>query len=137
MLLARARWCHGLALLAVLAACVPAGDGAIYAEGDPEEGAEIFLRRCKVCHWIGEDAKNRKGPQLNGVVGREIASVEGFDYSNAFLAKKAEGLVWTERNLHAHLKDPQRFIPGTTMSFPGLEAREDRADVIAYLAKFP
>ncbi len=126
-----------LAILAALGACAPNGEQRLLAEGDPEEGAEVFLRRCKFCHWIGEDAKNRRGPLLNGVVGREIASVEGFDYSTAFLRKKAEGLVWTAENLDAHLADPQAFIPGTSMSFPGLKDPADRTDVIAYLARFP
>ena len=131
------RWLRSLAILAALGACAPDGEPRRFAEGDPEEGAKVFLQRCKVCHWIGEDAKNRRGPLLNGVVGREIASVEGFDYSAAFLAKKAEGLVWTRENLDAHLADPARFIPGTSMSFPGLKDAGARADVIAYLARFP
>lgn len=130
------KWSRSLAILAALGACAPGGEHSRLAEGDPEEGAKVFLRRCKVCHWIGEDAKNRRGPLLNGVVGREVASVEAFDYSAAFLTKKAEGLVWTPENLDAHLADPQRFIPGTSMSFPGLEDPGARADVIAYLARF-
>lgn len=71
------------------------------------------------------------------MVGREIASVKGFDYSTAFLRKKAEGLVWTAENLDVNLADPQAFIPGTSMSFLGLKDPADRTDVIAYLARFP
>jgi cytochrome c len=85
---------------------------------------------------VGEDAKNRVGPVLNGVVGAEIASVEGFNYSDAFLARKDEGLVWDEANLHAYLEKPRDFIKKNKMSFAGLRKEEERANVIAYLATF-
>ena len=117
-----------LGVLAVTAA--PA-----FADGDAEEGEKVF-RKCKACHMVGDDAKNRVGPQLNGVVGNEVASVEDFKYSDAFMAKKEEGMVWTEENIAAYLENPKDFIPGTRMTFPGLKKEEDREDVIAYLKQF-
>jgi cytochrome c len=105
------------------------------AEGDPAKGEKVF-NKCKACHMVGEDAKNRVGPVLNGVVGREIASVEGFSYSDAFTAKKAEGFTWTEENLASYLENPKDFIPGNKMTFAGLKKEEDRANVIAYLQQF-
>ncbi len=117
--------------LAVLAAtAAPA-----LAEGDPEEGEKVF-RKCKACHMVGDDAKNRVGPHLNGVVGAEIAHVEDFGYSDAFMAKKEEGFEWTEENLAAYLENPREFIPGNKMTFAGLRKEEDREDVIAYLKQF-
>ena len=109
--------------------------GAALAEGDAAAGEKIF-KKCKACHKVGDGAKNRVGPVLNGIVGNEIASVEGFKYSKAFLAKKEEGLVWTEEVLDTYLTKPKKFIKGTKMTFSGLKKEADRANVIAYLMTF-
>lgn len=105
------------------------------ADGDAEKGERVF-KRCVVCHAVGEDAKNKVGPILNGIVDNEIAMVEGFNYSDAFMAKKAEGFVWTEETLDEYLKKPAALIKGTKMAFPGLPKEGDREDVIAYLKTF-
>ena len=109
--------------------------GSALAEGDAAAGEKIF-KKCKACHQVGDGAKNRIGPVLNGIVGNEIASVDGFKYSKAFKAKKDEGLVWTEEELDAFLTKPKKYIKGTKMSFAGLKKEEQRADVIAYLLTF-
>ena len=109
--------------------------GAALAEGDAAAGEKVF-RKCKSCHQVGDGAKNRIGPVLTGIVGNEIASVEDFKYSKAFLAKKEEGLVWTEEVLDTYLTKPKKFIPGTKMSFSGLKKEKQRADIIAYLSTF-
>lgn len=121
-----------IAALAAALACltVPA-----LADGDAEKGEKVF-RKCKACHAVGEGAKNKIGPLLNGIIGTEIASVEGFKYSDAFLEKKAEGLVWDEATLDTYLAKPKDFIPKTKMSFAGLRKEDDREDVIAYLKTF-
>jgi cytochrome c len=106
------------------------------AQSDPAAGEKVF-NRCKACHMIGEGAANRVGPALNGVVGREIASAPDFKYSDAFLAKKAEGFTWTEENLASYLEDPKGFIPDNKMAFAGLRKPEEIANLIAYLATFP
>ena len=105
------------------------------AEGDVAAGKKVY-NKCKSCHAVGEGAKNKVGPQLNGIVGAEIASVDGFKYSKAFMGKKAEGLVWTEQAIAAFLEKPKVYIPGTRMSFGGLKKEEDRINVIAYLMTF-
>lgn len=102
---------------------------ASYAQ-DAEKGAKVF-NKCMACHTI-ED-KNKVGPSLHGIVGRKAASVEGFKYSDAMLAKGAEGVIWDEATLAAYLPDPKAFVPGTKMTFPGLKNPEDVANVIAYL----
>ncbi len=101
------------------------------AGGDAAKGEKVF-RKCKACHSI-EKGKNKVGPSLYGVVGRTAGSAPGYKYSKAMLAKKDEGLVWTEENLDKFLTKPRKFVPGTKMSFPGLKKAEQRADVIAYL----
>jgi cytochrome c len=109
--------------------------GSAFAEGDAAAGEKIF-KKCKACHMVGDGAKSRVGPMLNGIVGNEIASVDGYKYSKAFMAKKDEGLVWTEEVLDAYLTKPKAYIKGTKMSFSGLKKEAQRADVIAYLLTF-
>ena len=121
------------AAMAVLA--VAGFAGAALAEGDAAAGEKVF-KKCKACHQVGDGAKSKVGPMLNGIVDNEIASIEGFKYSKAFLAKKEEGLVWTEEVLDAYLTKPKAYIKGTKMSFPGLKKEAQRADVIAYLLSF-
>jgi cytochrome c len=96
--------------------------------GDPVHGAQIF-HRCMVCHSI-QAGVNHIGPSLHGVVGRHSGIVPGFHYS---AANKNSGIVWTAQNIFKYLQAPQKMVPGTKMTFPGLPAPQDRADVIAYL----
>jgi cytochrome c len=121
------------AVLAVLA--VTGFAGSTYAGSDTAAGEKVF-KKCKACHAVGDGAKNKVGPALTGIVDNEIASAEGYKYSKVFLAKKAEGLVWTEENLDAFLTKPKTFLKGTKMSFAGLKKEQQRADVIAYLKSF-
>ena len=121
------------AAMAVLA--VTGFAGSALAHGDAEAGAKVF-RKCRACHKVGDGAKNGVGPMLTGIVGNEIASVEGFKYSKAFLAKKDEGLVWTVEVLDTYLTKPKKFIPGTKMSYAGLKKEGDRENIIAYLMTF-
>ena len=102
---------------------------------DAAKGEKVFAK-CKACHRIGPDAKNGVGPQLNGIVGRVTASVPDFKYSDAMLAKGAEGHVWTAEELTLYLADPKATVPGTKMVFAGLKKPEDIANVIAYLETF-
>ncbi len=109
--------------------------GPVLAEGDPAKGKKVF-RKCKACHAVGEKARNKIGPILNGVVDREIASVEGYKYSKPALAMKEEGFVWTAEALDAYLTKPKNVIKGGKMSFAGLRKEKDRINVIAYLRTF-
>lgn len=105
---------------------------------DPElvaAGAKVF-RKCKACHQVGDGAKNRAGPVLNGILGRAAGTVEGFKYSKPLLAKAEEGLVWTEDALTAFLANPKAYIKGTKMSFNGLRKDKDLAAITAYLSTF-
>lgn len=103
--------------------------------GDAEEGAKVF-RKCQACHAVGADAANKTGPELNGVVGRPIATAPDFAYSDALLALGADGTTWTPETLSEFLEKPRDYAPGTKMSFAGLRKEEERANVIAYLATF-
>ncbi|WP_417718718.1 c-type cytochrome [Salipiger sp.] len=103
--------------------------------GDAAKGEKVF-RKCMACHAVGADAKNKVGPELNGVVGRPIATAPDFDYSDALMALGEGGTAWTAETLAEFLAKPKDYAKGTKMSFAGLRKDEDRADVIAYLAKF-
>ena len=109
--------------------------GPALADCDAEKGEKVF-RKCKACHQVGEDAKSRVGPTLNGIVGATYAAVEDFKYSAAFEERKAAGATWTEEELDAYLEKPKDHVEGTKMSFPGLRKEKDRADVICYLKTF-
>ena len=100
--------------------------------GDAAAGEKVFAR-CKICHQIGEGAKNAVGPVLNGVVGRKAGTVEGYNYS---AANKDSGIVWTDDKLREYLKNPRGVVPGTKMIFPGLTSEKDLDNVIAYLKQF-
>ena len=99
---------------------------------DAAAGATVF-KKCMSCHAVGENARAKVGPPLNGIVGHPAGTVAGFKYSNALLEA---GLTWDEATLSAFLADPRGFLPGTKMSFGGLTKEEDIANVIAYLATF-
>jgi len=104
----------------------------VQAEGDAADGERLF-RPCMACHQIGGGAISRIGPQLNGLVGRTIGTVEGFTYSDTLTEAGAEGHLWTEAALSNFLEDPRGYMPGTSMVFRGIRSAEDRADLIAYM----
>ena len=100
---------------------------ALLAAGDAAAGEKVF-GKCKACHKV--DGTNATGPHLNGVVGRPVASVADFSYSDGM---KAHGGDWTPEALNEFLTNPKGVVAGTKMSFAGLPKVEDRANVIAYL----
>jgi cytochrome c len=98
------------------------------AEGDAEAGKKVF-RKCKACHVIDKE-KNRLGPHLIGIFGREAGSVDGFKYSKAMMES---GITWDETTIDEYLADPKGYVPKNKMAFVGLKKENDRANVIAYL----
>lgn len=96
---------------------------------DPEAGEKKF-RQCKACHTAEAGEPNRVGPNLYGIVGGPVASVEGFKYSPAL---RDHGGNWDVERLDAFLENPRKTVPRTRMTFQGLSDPADRADVIAYL----
>ena len=122
-----------ITLTAALAFCMPTPAAA--QDGNAEEGAEVY-KKCRACHDVGPDAKNKVGPLLNGIIGRKAGTIEGFAYSDANKAAGDGGLVWTEEILFKYLENPLTFMKGTKMAFAGLKDAQDRKDVIAYLKTF-
>lgn len=104
------------------------GFAAMVASADPGDGEKVF-RKCRACHKV-EEGVNGVGPSLHGVVGRDVASLDGYSYSDALTGIEGD---WTEDKLSAYLTKPRDFAKGTKMTFAGLKKEEDRAAVISYL----
>lgn len=100
--------------------------------GDADNGKKLF-KQCASCHQIGEGAKHRVGPQLNGIFGRVAGTHEGVRYSKAFQKLAAEGVEWHAETLTDFLENPRAFAKGTRMSYRGMKDPDDRRDLIAYL----
>ena len=94
---------------------------------------EKAFKKCKACHQIGDGAKNKTGPHLNGIMGRTMGTTEGFSYSNAFKTAADEGRIWDDDSMSAFLIKPKQFMKGTKMSFAGFKKDDEIAAVIAYL----
>ena len=101
----------------------------LLASADPAAGQTI-TRQCTACHVFEEGGANRVGPYLWDVVGRDIASVGGFNYSGAL--QEIEG-DWTFEALDGFLANPRDWAPGTSMAYAGLRSATDRANLIAYM----
>jgi cytochrome c2 len=117
------------------AAEAPAAAPAADASGGDVAKGEAYAKRCTVCHDLTQAAANKVGPHLWGVVGRPVASVPDFNYSDAMKQFSGNGSkVWDAAALDTYLADPRGVVPGTKMVFPGAKAEADRQNVIAYLA---
>lgn len=117
---------HLSVVLAALALQACGAKGGI----DIKAGARTFASRCASCHQIGPYARAGFAPQLNGIVGRRAGSTADFRYSAAM---KTSGIVWTEENLRAFVRDPAKVVPGTSMRFWGLSDEAQVANLMAYL----
>jgi len=104
----------------------------LLAMANLDRGPREFAK-CKACHTLEKGGKDGTGPNLYNIVGRAIAGVDGFKYSNA-LAEK--GGVWDYEALDAWLASPKSYAPGTSMSFAGIRKDTARADLVAYLRSF-
>jgi cytochrome c len=120
---------------ALALACLWPLSPAAAQQGNAADGAEVF-KKCRACHDVGPDAKNKVGPELNDLIGRTAGTVPQFAYSEANKAAGAKGLIWNEEALAKYLADPRAFMPGTKMAFAGLKDAQDRNDLVAYLKSF-
>ena len=94
---------------------------------------ETSFHKCMACHAIGEGAKNKVGPVLNGLDGRHSGSVEGYSYSDA---NKNSGITWNKDQFLEYIKDPKAKIPGTKMTFAGIKNEKEAENLWAYLSSF-
>lgn len=116
----------------VLAATALMGSIGIAQAQDVAAGENSF-KKCLPCHSVGDGAKNKVGPVLNGIDGRKSGTVEGFSYSDA---NKNSGITWNEAVFLEYIKDPRAKIPGTKMVFAGIKNEQEAKDLWAYLKQF-
>jgi cytochrome c len=117
---------------AVLAAIALAASTAAASAQDVAAGEQSF-KKCLPCHSVGAGAKNKVGPELNGLDGRKAGATEGFNYTEG---NKNSGITWSESVFKEYIKDPRAKIPGTKMVFAGIKNEQEVNDLWAYLKQF-
>jgi cytochrome c len=118
-----------LSVLAVIASSA-ATTGALAQ--DVAAGKTSF-NKCMICHSIGEGAKNKIGPELNGLDGRKAGTVPDFNYSDA---NKNSGITWNEAEFKEYIRDPKAKIPGTKMIFAGIKNDKEVNDLWAFISQY-
>jgi cytochrome c len=107
--------------------------GASSALAQDAAAGENSFKKCLPCHSIGAGAKNKVGPELNGLDGRQSGSAPDFSYSDA---NKNSGVTWNKDQFLEYIKDPKAKIPGTKMVFAGIKNEKEAQDLWAYLSQF-
>jgi cytochrome c len=106
-------------------------DDPLAAYGD-DPGAQVF-RACVACHTLSPDAGNRAGPTLAGIFGRKIATLPGYNFSDAL---KHLDIVWTPETVAKLFEvGPAAYTPGTKMPEQRIGSAEDRAALVRFLQK--
>lgn len=131
---------NGIVALGMFFAAASAAQA--FDDGDPAKGESVF-KKCASCHMVGDGAKNKVGPILNGVFGRAAGTFEDYKYGKSLVAAGEAGLVWNEEEMFAYLADPRKYLRArledkkakSKMSFK-LKKEEERKDVIAYIKTF-
>jgi cytochrome c len=116
----------------VLAALAFAATVGLARAQDVSEGERSF-RKCGPCHSVGEDARNKVGPVLNGLDGRKSGTAADYNYSEA---NKAADITWSEAAFKEYIQNPMARIPGTKMAFAGIKNEKEIGDLWAYLNQF-
>jgi cytochrome c len=117
----------------VLAAAVVMAAMIQSAQAQDVAAGEQSFKKCFPCHSVGEGAKNKVGPVLNGLDGRHSGTVLDFSYSDA---NKNSGITWNEEIFKDYIKDPRAKIPNTKMIFPGIKNEKEAGDLWAYLKQY-
>ena len=99
---------------------------------DADAGKNSF-NKCLACHAIGEDAKNKVGPELNGLDGRKSGTAPDYNYSEA---NKNSGITWDKDQFLDYIKDPKAKVPGTKMFFGGIKDEKEANDLWAYISQY-
>ena len=93
-------------------------------------GARLFTK-CANCHALNAQAASRSGPHFEGLWGRRVGVVEGYNYSGALRNKS---FTWNEKTLFDLFdKGPDKFLPGTKMPVQRVPDKEQLANLVDYL----
>jgi cytochrome c len=103
------------------------------AQAQDAAAGKASFNKCLACHAIGEGAKNKVGPELNGLDGRKSGIAEGYSYSEA---NKNSGITWNKDQFLDYIKDPKAKIPNTKMVFAGIKNEKEASDLWAFLAQY-
>jgi cytochrome c len=103
------------------------------AQAQDVSAGEQSFKKCLPCHAVGEGAKNKVGPELNGLDGRHSGTAAGYNYSEA---NKNSGITWNEAEFLDYIKDPRAKIKRTKMIFPGIKNETESKNLWAYLKQF-
>lgn len=113
-----------------IALWVDRGEILVLEPADHVPTGATIIARCNGCHEPGPGGQPAIAPPLQGVMGRDVAGVSGYAYSNVF---RALGGTWTRERLDAFLADPGRFAPGSAMVGRGVPNAVERHSLIEYL----
>ena len=118
-----------------LSALIVIASSAAVASALAQDAAagKTSFNKCLACHAIGEGAKNRVGPQLNGLDGRKSGTAPDYSYTDA---NKNSGVTWNEAQFKEYIKDPKAKIPATKMAFAGIKNEKEVNDLWAFLSQY-
>ena len=102
---------------------------ALLAMGNLDDAKKVW-KKCSACHSIKKGGKNKIGPALYNILGRNVADLDNYKYSKALMAY---GKTWTFEEMNGFLKKPQAYIKGTKMAFAGLKKEKDRASILLFM----
>ena len=105
--------------LTLAIALLAATAGTALADGDAAKGAKVF-NKCKACH-VADAETNRVGPYLKGVIGRKIASVADYKYSDSMKEFASAHDTWDDATFLEYITDPKKDVPKTKMAFAGIK----------------
>jgi len=112
---------------------VAATTAASSALAQDADAGKTSFNKCLACHAVGEGAKNKVGPVLNGLDGRKSGSIEGYSYSDA---NKNSGITWNKDVFLEYIRDPKGKIPGTKMVFAGIKNENEANALWAYISQY-
>ena len=105
----------------------------VAAIGQDSAAGEVSFRKCLPCHAVGEAAKNKVGPVLNGLEGRKSGTIADYSYTQA---NKDAAIIWSEATFRDYIADPRAKIPGTKMVFAGIKSAQEANNLWTYLKQF-
>lgn len=121
-----------IALRSLVLIAMSTATASVALAQDVAAGKTSFAK-CLACHAIGEGAKNKVGPELNGLDGRKSGTAEGYSYTEA---NKNSGITWNEAQFKEYIKDPKAKIPGTKMAFAGIKSENEINNLWAFISQY-